>query len=52
MTSYHLLVVTPDGVAFDGECESLIVRTQDGDVEILASKQHPSYLRSYWWGNK
>ena len=48
MTSYHLLVVTPDGVAFDGECESLLVRTEDGDVEILAS--HMDYMASLGTG--
>ena len=44
MRSYHLLVVTPDGIAFDGECESLLVKTVDGDVEILAG--HMDYMAS------
>ena len=35
MTPYHLEIVTPDGVEFDGEVESLLVKTDDGDVEIL-----------------
>ena len=48
MNSYHLLVVTPDGIAFDGECESLLVRTEDGDVEILAS--HMDYMASLGTG--
>ena len=37
MRSFHLEIVTPDGAAFVGEAESLLIRTDDGDVEILAS---------------
>ncbi len=36
MNHFHLLIVTPDGVAFDGKAKSLLVRTTAGDVEILA----------------
>lgn len=36
MKAFHIEIVTPDGVAYDGEVESLLVRTDDGDVEILA----------------
>lgn len=36
MKSFTLKIITPDGVKFSGECESLLVRTSDGDVEILA----------------
>jgi F-type H+-transporting ATPase subunit epsilon len=39
---FHLEIVTPDGAAFDGMAESLLVRTTEGDVEILAS--HADYL--------
>ena len=42
MNSFHLEIVTPDGSAFDGMAESLLVRTTEGDVEILAS--HADYL--------
>ena len=35
MKPFHLQIVTPDGLLFDGEAESLLVRTGDGDVEIL-----------------
>ena len=35
MKPFHLQIVTPDGLLFDGEVESLLVRTGDGDVEIL-----------------
>ena len=36
MREFHLQIVTPDGVSFDGKAESLLVRTDTGDVEILA----------------
>jgi len=36
MTPFALKIVTPDGVAFDGQAEELIVRTVTGDMGILA----------------
>ena len=42
MRAFHLEIVTPDGSAFDGEAESLLVRTESGDVEILAG--HADYI--------
>ena len=36
MKSFHIEIVTPDGIEYEGEVESLLVRTDDGDVEILA----------------
>ena len=33
--TFHLQVVTPDGLAFEGEAEKLSVRTQDGLIGIL-----------------
>ena len=42
MTAFHLEIVTPDGLCFEGEVESLLVRTDEGDVEILAG--HADYL--------
>ena len=36
MKSFHIEIVTPDGIEYDGMVESLLVRTDDGDVEILA----------------
>jgi F-type H+-transporting ATPase subunit epsilon len=36
MKSFHVEIVTPDGLEFDGMVESLLVRAEDGDVEILA----------------
>lgn len=37
MRSFSLEIVTPDGLAYSGEAESLLIRTTDGDVEILAA---------------
>ena len=42
MNSFHLEIVTPDGVMYDGKAESILVRTHDGDVEILAG--HADYV--------
>ena len=36
MKSFHVEIVTPDGIEYDGQVESLLVRADDGDVEILA----------------
>ena len=36
MKAFHIDIVTPDGLEYSGEIESLLVRTDDGDVEILA----------------
>lgn len=36
MTSFPLKIVTPDGLAFEGTAEELIVRTTTGDLGILA----------------
>ena len=36
MKSFNLKIVTPDGLVFDSAVESLLVRTDDGDVEFLA----------------
>ena len=36
MRSFRLEIVSPEGVKFSGEAERLLVRTSDGDVEILA----------------
>ena len=42
MTPFHLKIVTPDGLIFDGQAEELIVRTVGGDVAILA--RHINYV--------
>ena len=36
MTAFPLKIVTPDGIAYDGTAEELIVRTTTGDLGILA----------------
>ena len=36
MTQFHLVIVTPDGMKFDGQAESLTVRATTGDLGILA----------------
>lgn len=42
MTGFQLKIVTPDGLFYDGQAESLTVRTQNGDVGILAG--HMDYV--------
>lgn len=42
MRKFHLEIVTPDGPEFEGYAESLLVKTKDGDVEILAG--HADYI--------
>lgn len=42
MASFHLQIVTADGLSFDGDAESILVRTIDGDVCILA--RHIDYV--------
>ena len=36
MTPFSLKIVTPDGMAFEGMAEELIVRTTSGDLGVLA----------------
>ena len=40
--TFQLQIVTPDGLAFEGEAEKLSVRTQDGIIGILA--RHIDYV--------
>lgn len=42
MTAFALKIVTPDGVAFEGMAEELVVRTTSGDTGILAG--HINYV--------
>ena len=42
MMPFHLKIVTPDGLFFDGQAEQLIVRTITGDIGIMA--RHMNYL--------
>ena len=48
MTPFHLKIVTPDGLIFDGQAEKLIVRTTGGDVAILA--RHINYVAALGMG--
>ena len=48
MKEFHLTVVTPDGLIFEEPVESLLVRTDDGDVEFLAG--HIDYMASLGTG--
>jgi F-type H+-transporting ATPase subunit epsilon len=36
MTPFSLTIVTPDGLAFEGQVEELVVRTTGGDIGICA----------------
>ena len=42
MSCFRLQIVTPDGVAFDGEAQSVTVRSSVGDVCIMA--KHIDYV--------
>ena len=42
MNTFHLQIVTPDGLMFDGMAEKALVRTTEGDVGILAN--HADYV--------
>ena len=36
MTPFSLKIVTPDGLAFDGQAEQVTVRTTTGDIGVMA----------------
>lgn len=42
MATYHLTVATPERVVYDGEAQSLIVRTVSGEIGVLAG--HAPYV--------
>lgn len=48
MATYHLQIVTPDGLYFDGQAEKLIVRTTVGDVCVMA--RHVNYMSALGMG--
>ena len=48
MKEFDLEIVTPDGIIYSDKAESLLVRTADGDVEILAG--HVEYMASLGTG--
>ena len=48
MRQFHLKIATPDGLVFDGTAEGILVRTDSGDVEILAG--HEDYFATVGTG--
>ena len=42
MKKIEIEIVTPEGLAFSGEAESIILRTDTGDVQIMAG--HADYI--------
>lgn len=48
MKAFHLQIVTPDGPAYDGPAEKVLVRTTHGDVCILA--RHVDYVSALGMG--
>ena len=48
MKEFHLEIVTPDGLAYEGMIESLLVNTSEGTVEFLAG--HIDYMASIGTG--
>lgn len=42
MNEFHLQIVTPDRLIFDGDAEAILVRTEQGDVEIM--RGHVDYF--------
>ena len=49
MATYHLQVVSLDGMEYEGEVEKILLRTVDGDVEILA--RHTNYCTGIGMGS-
>ena len=48
MTPFKLTVMTPDGIAYEGEAVSIIATTDEGEVQILA--RHADYLAALGTG--
>ena len=44
MKEFHLQIVTPDGIRFDGDAQSLLIKCEMGDIEVLAG--HTDYFSS------
>ena len=47
-TTYHLQVVSLDGLEYEGEVQKILLRTIDGDIEILA--RHTNYCTAIGMG--
>ena len=39
MSEFNLVIVTPDGIVYNGKAESVIVRTISGDIGILSGHE-------------
>ena len=48
MSTYHLQIVSMDGEDFDGMVQKILLRTIDGDIEILA--RHTDYCTAIGMG--
>ena len=48
MQGFHLQLVTPDGLVFDGMADAILVRTTGGDVEIM--RGHEDYFATLGTG--
>jgi F-type H+-transporting ATPase subunit epsilon len=48
MSSFHLQIISMDGQDFDGQAQKILLRTIDGDVEILA--RHTDYCTAVGMG--
>ena len=48
MNTFHLTIVTPDGCKFDGEAESVSVRSTEGSIQVLAN--HMDYVTTLGMG--
>lgn len=42
MNTFHLQIVTPDGLMYDGQAQKIAVRAMEGDVCILSG--HADYV--------
>lgn len=42
MASFHLQIITADGLKFDGQADRLVIRTTEGDIAIL--RGHVDYF--------
>ena len=47
-STYHLQVVSLDGLEYEGEVQKILLRTIEGDVEILA--RHTNYCTAIGMG--
>ena len=48
MKTFHLQIVTPDGEFFNGDAERIVVRTNNGDVAVMAG--HANYVAVLGYG--